>query len=49
MAINMFCGEVKTFFQAVKMDVNAFEEVMKMGFYSFALKGCFYKVIAIEE
>lgn len=34
MAINMFCGEVKTFFEAVKMDGNALEEVMKMGFYS---------------
>lgn len=35
MAINMFCGEVKTFFEAAKMDGNALEEVTKMGFYSF--------------
>lgn len=34
MAINMFCGEVKTFFEAVKMDGNALEEVTKMGLYS---------------
>lgn len=34
MAINMFCEEVETFFEAVKMEGNALEEVMKMGFYS---------------
>lgn len=33
MAINMFCGEVKTFFETAKMDENALEEVTKMGFY----------------
>lgn len=49
MAINMFCGEVKTFLETANMDGNALEEVMKMGFYYFLLKGCFYYVIAIEE
>lgn len=38
MAINMFCGEVKTFLEAVKMDGNALEEVTKMGSYYFFAK-----------
>lgn len=49
MAINMFCGEVNTFLEAVKIDGNALEEVMKMGSKYFLLKGCFYKVTSIEE
>lgn len=49
MAINMFCGELNTFLEAVKMDGNALEEVMKMGSQYFLLKGRFYKVTAIEE
>lgn len=35
MAINMFCGEVKTFLEAVKMGGNALEEVTKMGSYYY--------------
>ena len=49
MAINMFCGEVKTFFEAVKMDGKCIRGGHENGLLFFSLKGCFYKVIAIEE